>query len=64
MSQASYWKPKFIQSGFAQASAIVLVATGAIGPGEYVTVTLASLAIYSGAVVYENKVLVEKGQIP
>lgn len=55
--QSPFWKPKFLQAAFAQVSGLYLVINGYIDGALYFQLTSVSLAIYSGATVYENKVM-------
>ena len=55
--QSAFWKPKFLQAAFAQVSGLYLVTHGFIDGALYFQLTSVSLAIYSGATVYENKVM-------
>lgn len=55
--QHPLWKPKFILTAFAMASATLLRVADLLGPGEWVTVINLSLGTYATASVVENKVL-------
>lgn len=51
------WKPKFLQSAFVQVTGAIALFAGLIDGGTYVALSTLALAVYSGATVYENKVM-------
>jgi len=57
--QHPLWKPKFLQSAFAQVMSSVALFTGHIGGGEFVAVTTLVLATFSAASVIENQSLMK-----
>jgi hypothetical protein len=57
MEQHSFWKPKFLQTSFAQAIASVALFTGHLDQGGWVTVTVLIVGQFTAGSVIENKLL-------
>jgi hypothetical protein len=57
MEQHSFWKPKFIQTAFAQLAATVALFTGHLDQGGWVTVTVLIVGQFTAGSVLENKFL-------
>lgn len=55
--QHPFWKPKFLQSAFAQLVSTVGLFSGHLDQGGWVTVTTLILSVYTAASVVENKLL-------
>lgn len=57
MNQSPFWKPKFIQTAFAQLAATLALFTGHLDQGGWVTVTTLIIGMFSAASVIENKLV-------
>jgi hypothetical protein len=57
MDQSSFWKPKFLQTAFAQLCASIALFTGHLDQGGWVTVTVLIVGQFSAASVIENKLV-------
>lgn len=55
--QSPFWKPKFIQSAFAQAVASVALFSGHIDQGGFITLTTMIVGMFTTASVVENKIV-------
>lgn len=55
--QSPFWKPKFIQTCFAQVAATVALFTGHLDQGGYITVTTMIVGMFTAASVIENKIV-------
>ena len=57
MNTSAFWKPKFLQSAFVQASGALALFIDKIDGGTYVALSTLALSIYAVANVIEQKVL-------
>lgn len=57
MDQSPFWKPKFIQTAFAQCVASVALFSGHIDQGGFITLTTMIVGMFTAASVTENKLL-------
>lgn len=57
MEQSPFWKPKFLQTAFAQLASTLALFTGHLDQGGFVTLTTLILAMFTTASVVENKLL-------
>lgn len=55
--QSAFWKPKFIQTAFAQLIASVALFSGHLDQGGWVTVTVLIVGQFTAGSVLENKFL-------
>lgn len=55
--QSPFWKPKFIQTAFAQGVASIALFTGHIDQGGYITLTTMIIGMFTAASVTENKLV-------
>jgi hypothetical protein len=56
-NQHPFWKPKFIQSFFVQVMSTILVFTGHLDQGGYVTLSTLIIGMFTAGSVIENKLL-------
>lgn len=57
MSQSAFWKPKFLQSAFAQVVASAALFTGHMDQATWQAVTVLIVGMFSTASVVENKIV-------
>lgn len=55
--QSPFWKPKFLQSAFAQLAATAGLFSGHLDQGGFVTLTTLIIGMFTAASVTENKLL-------
>jgi len=55
--QSQFWKPKFIQTAFAQLAATVGLFAGVLDQGGWITVTTMIVGMFTAASVIENKIV-------
>lgn len=56
-NQSPFWKPKFIQTAFAQLVASGALFSGHLDQGGFVTLTTLIIGMFTAASVAENKLL-------
>jgi hypothetical protein len=57
VNQSPFWKPKFLQTAFAQLVASVALFSGHIDQGGFITLTTMIVGMFTAASVTENKLL-------
>lgn len=57
MDQSPFWKPKFIQTAFAQLAGTMALFSGHIDQGGFITLTTMIVGMFTAASVTENKLL-------
>jgi hypothetical protein len=57
VSQSPFWKPKFLQTAFAQVAATAALFSGILDQGGWVTVTVLIVGQFTAGSVIENRLL-------